>query len=118
MTQFEKHAKPTARWVNIGQPAALTENGRALVKIEGKAIALFNSNGKLYACNNRCPHEGYPLMEGVLTKHCLLTCNWHNWKFDLESGETLVGGDRLRRYPVEQRGDAIWIDLAESPLAT
>ncbi len=113
--QLGTHAKPSARWVNIGQPAALSENGRALVKIEGKAIAVFKSNGKLYACNNRCPHEGYPLMEGVLTKRCLLTCNWHNWKFNLESGETLVGGDRLRRYPVEQRGDEIWIDLAEPP---
>ncbi len=113
--QLETHAKPATRWVNIGQPAVLTEKGRALVKIEGKAIAVFKSNGKLFACNNRCPHEGFPLMEGVLAKGCLLTCNWHNWKFDLESGETLVGGDRLRRYPVEQRGDEIWIDLAEPP---
>ncbi len=115
MTHAKTEVKPSAHWVNVGRPAALSANGRALVKIEGKAIAVFKSNGNLFACNNRCPHEGFPLMEGVLTKGCLLTCNWHNWKFDLESGETLVGGDRLRLYPVEQRGDEIWIDLAEPP---
>jgi nitrite reductase/ring-hydroxylating ferredoxin subunit len=113
--QLETHVKPSARWVNIGDPAGLNEKGRALVKIEGKAIAVFKSKGDIFACNNRCPHEGFPLIEGVLTRGCLLTCNWHNWKFDLESGETLVGGDRLRRYPIEQRGDEIWIDLAEPP---
>jgi nitrite reductase/ring-hydroxylating ferredoxin subunit len=39
------------------------------------------------------------LSEGVLTDGCILTCNWHDWKFDLGSGETLVGGDRLTRFP-------------------
>lgn len=107
--------QPLPQWVNIGQPAALAKNGRALVRVEGKSIAVFDADGALYACNNRCPHEGFPLMEGVLTNGCQLTCNWHNWKFDLSSGETLVGGDRLRRYPVERRGDDIWLDLAEPP---
>jgi nitrite reductase/ring-hydroxylating ferredoxin subunit len=65
----------------------------------------------LYACANRCPHEGYPLSEGVLTDGCVLTCNWHNWKFDLSSGETLVGGDALPRYPVRLQDGRIWLDI-------
>jgi len=115
--QLEIGSKRTEQWVNIGSPKALAEKGRALVKLEGRSIAIFQSNGKFYACNNRCPHEGFPLMEGVLTNGCLLTCNWHNWKFDLESGETIVGGDKLRRYPVEERDGALWIDLADPPEA-
>jgi phenylpropionate dioxygenase-like ring-hydroxylating dioxygenase large terminal subunit len=47
----------------------------------------------------------------------VLTCNWHNWKFDLESGVTLVGGDPLRRYPVQVRDDEVWIDVADPPAA-
>jgi len=31
----------------------------------------------------------------------VLTCNWHNWKFDLASGETLVGRDPVRAYVTE-----------------
>ena len=104
-----------SKWVNVGQPAALAENGRALVRVAGKSIAVFDAGGTLYACNNRCPHEGFPLLEGSLADNCQLTCNWHNWKFDLATGETLVGGDRLRRYPVERRDGDVWLDVAEPP---
>ena len=71
----------------------------------------------MLACNNRCPHEGYPLREGSLDGRCILTCNWHNWKFDLPSGRNLYGGEGLRTYPVEVRGGEVWIDLADPPFA-
>ena len=91
----------------------LREKGAMVIKAERKQIVLFHTEKGVYACNNRCPHEGYPLKEGTLTGGCILTCNWHNWKFDLESGETLVGGDQLRRYPVELRGGEVWIDISD-----
>ncbi len=103
--------------VHVGSLAALAGKGRQLVKLGAKQIVLFHSDGKVYACNNRCPHEGYPLKEGSLSQGCVLTCNWHNWKFDLESGDTLVGGDKLRRYPVRLAGDDIWLDIADPPPA-
>jgi nitrite reductase/ring-hydroxylating ferredoxin subunit len=94
----------------------LAARGRLVVRIEGHQIVLFQTKNGIRATNNRCPHEGYPLAEGSLSDECVLTCNWHNWKFDLESGETITGGDRLRSYPVEIRGDEIFIDCAEPPL--
>lgn len=98
----------------------LRAKGRHLFKTEGKQIVLFAGEDGIYACNNRCPHEGYPLMEGKLDPDskgggCILTCNWHNWKFDLASGETLVGGDKLRRYPVEIIDGEVWVDTADPP---
>ena len=98
----------------------LLRKGRHLFKAEGKQIAVFASDGGVFACNNRCPHEGYPLMEGSLAEDaegrgCILTCNWHNWKFDLAGGETLVGGDKLRRYPVEIIDGEVWVDIADPP---
>ncbi len=80
-----------------------------------KQIVIIQGKDAVYACNNRCPHEGYPLKVGTLTEGCILTCNWHNWKFNLESGETLVGGDRLRRYPVTIKDSDVWLDLTEPP---
>ena len=84
------------------------------VRIAGKQIALFHTDDGIRACDNRCPHEGYPLSEGDVAG-CTLTCNWHNWKFDLDSGANLYGGDRLRTYPVEIRGNDIWVDITEPP---
>ena len=93
----------------------LPMGARRVVKLEGKQIALFNGEKGVFACNNRCPHEGYPLSQGKLTEGCILTCNWHNWKFDMAAGTTLVGADKLRRYPVEVRGGEIWLDIADPP---
>ncbi|MCG8593843.1 MAG: Rieske 2Fe-2S domain-containing protein [Kiloniellales bacterium] len=106
-----------AQLVHVGSLDDLAAQGRRLVKVGRKQIALFHGEKGVFACNNRCPHEGFPLMEGSLAEGCVLTCNWHNWKFDLESGETLVGGDALRRYPVRLRGDEIWLDVADPPPA-
>ncbi|MDP6706554.1 MAG: Rieske (2Fe-2S) protein [Alphaproteobacteria bacterium] len=92
----------------------LVEGHARVFKHGTKQIAVLKTEAGIYACNNRCPHEGYPLKVGTLTDGCVLTCNWHNWKFDLESGETLVGGDRLRRYPVHLKAGAVWLDLTDS----
>lgn len=103
---------------NLQRLASLAElkaSGPRVVKRDGKQIALFADGGRVLACNNRCPHEGYPLSEGSLSEDCILTCNWHNWKFNLLDGETLVGGDKLRLYPVELDGDDILVDLTDPP---
>tara|TARA_R110002167_G_scaffold82433_1_gene224960 strand:+ start:650 stop:2242 length:1593 start_codon:yes stop_codon:yes gene_type:complete len=108
---------PEAMMTRVAALSALQQKGRMVVKAGGKQIALFQRGDRLLACNNRCPHEGYPLSEGTLDAGdgCVLTCNWHNWKFDLEDGGNLSGGDRLRIYPVELRGGEIWLDLADPP---
>jgi len=107
----------TDTWKLATTLSKLADGDCKVFRVAGKQIALFRRAGKIYACNNRCPHEGYPLSEGDVDGDRVLTCNWHNWKFDLESGDNLYGGDRLRVYPVEMRGDEIWVDLAEPPLA-
>ncbi len=75
-------------------------------------LALFQVGEQVFAVDNRCPHEGYPLVDGdVDESNCLLTCQWHNWKFRLGDGECVLGGDHLRAYPTETRGDEIWVNL-------
>jgi hypothetical protein len=65
-----------------------------------------------YAVDNRCPHMGFPLDKGSV-KDCILTCHWHHARFDLASGGTFDQfADDVRAYPVEVRGDELWIDLA------
>ena len=104
-------------WHRLIAQAELAPESVKMLRIEGRQIALFHTPDGFRACDNRCPHEGYPLSEGSLSSDCVLTCNWHNWKFNLDSGENLFGGDRLRTYPLELRGDDIWIDLTDPPYA-
>jgi nitrite reductase/ring-hydroxylating ferredoxin subunit len=89
--------------------------GRKVVRRAGKQILLISLGERLFAIANRCPHEGYPLSEGTEGPNCVLTCNWHNWKFDLATGAALVGRDPVRTYPVELRDGEIFLDLTEPP---
>ena len=103
-------------WIRAVSVEELRRKGRTVFRLDGRQIALFDTVKGIRACNNRCPHEGYPLREGTLDGDCLLTCNWHNWKFDLETGENQRDGDRLRVYPVEVRGGDVWIEIVDPPV--
>lgn len=94
--------------------ADLDAEGRAVVDGKGDEIAVFLVDGKAHAVANTCPHEGNPLVEGEILGPTL-TCAYHNWKFDLETGACLFGDEPVRRYPAELREGAIWIQL--DPLA-
>jgi nitrite reductase/ring-hydroxylating ferredoxin subunit len=95
--------------------AELGSNGHRLVRHDGKQVLVVAQGERLFAIANRCPHEGYPLSEGTLGPSCVLTCNWHNWKFDLASGAALVGRDPVRTYDVAERGGEILIDFRDPP---
>ena len=103
------------QWTKAVSLAKLHEKNCVVFRHDGRQIALFATPQGLFACNNRCPHEGYPLSDGTLDEACRLTCNWHNWKFHLQTGENLYGGDRLRVYPTELRNGEVWVDLADPP---
>jgi nitrite reductase/ring-hydroxylating ferredoxin subunit len=96
-------------WVRVSL-AALDADGRAVVEHGGHEIALFLVDGKVHALANTCPHEGNPLVEGELLGPTL-TCAYHSWKFDLETGACLFGDEPARVYPAELRDDEIWIGL-------
>jgi nitrite reductase/ring-hydroxylating ferredoxin subunit len=89
--------------------------GRRLVRLAGKQVLLIAHGEGVFAIANRCPHEGYPLSEGTLGESCVITCNWHNWKFDLASGRALIGFDPVRTYPVSFRGQEVVVDLTDPP---
>jgi nitrite reductase/ring-hydroxylating ferredoxin subunit len=93
----------------------LKTKGRKVIRRNGKQILLIASGDGIFAVANRCPHEGYPLSEGTEGPSCILTCNWHNWKFDLKTGAALVGRDPVRTYAVELRDGEIFLDLTEPP---
>ena len=79
-----------------------------MVVVEGEEIAVFRTvDDQLFALENRCPHRGGPLAEGIVYAHHV-ACPLHNWKIGLESGEA-VAPDKgcVRRYTLEVEGDRV-----------
>ena len=97
--------------------AEFEKRGRSAVFKSGKRqILIADVGGAIYALDNRCPHEGYPLSKGTTDDGaCTLTCNWHNWKFQLSDGACLIGDDDVRVYDTKVEDGAIWVDVSPPP---
>ncbi|MGH7256197.1 MAG: Rieske (2Fe-2S) protein [Nitrospirales bacterium] len=80
-----------------------------IVRVHDKSIAVFNVEGTFYAIYNLCPHEGGPLGKGRL-KGCVVSCPWHDLKFDVRSGHgTDGGGYCVGSYDVRVDGDGVYV---------
>lgn len=92
--------------------AELQEKGQLLVRLNQQPVALFYSNDRVYAIDNRCPHMGFPL-HGSVCKDGIVTCPWHYARFDLASGGTFDSwADDVRSFPVQIQNGEIWVDVA------
>jgi nitrite reductase/ring-hydroxylating ferredoxin subunit len=101
-------------WVKAASVNQL--NGEPVViNLPPRQIVIVSVGDEIFAIDNRCPHEGYPLSVGTVTSDCVLTCNWHNWKFRLGDGECLVGGDHVRSYKTRVQDGEVWIDVTPPP---
>lgn len=106
----------SSQWVKVCSEEDIPVGNTKLFRRNGKQVVIFATRDGYFACNNRCPHQGYPLSEGCITEDGVLTCNWHNWKFDLATqGANLKGGESVRTYPMEVREGDIWIDVQDPP---
>src|SRR5262249_52080668 len=109
---IERQAQPTqGEWVRVASLAELQAEGRLTVLAKHNVVALFESNGQVYAVDNRCPHMGFPLDKGTVND-CILTCHWHHARFDLASGGTFdLWADDVRSFPVKIEQGDIWVDV-------
>jgi nitrite reductase/ring-hydroxylating ferredoxin subunit len=101
-----------AEFVRAAGLDEIPAQGGKLFRYLDKRIALFRTKRGVFALDNRCPHEGYALVRGVVGDG-ILTCEWHNWKFRLDDGACLFGGEPVRSYPVELRGTEVYVDVTD-----
>jgi phenylpropionate dioxygenase-like ring-hydroxylating dioxygenase large terminal subunit len=86
------------------------------VVIFGKPIALVrNSDGAVWALEDRCPHRGAPLSSGHLRKHGI-ACPYHGWAFGGDGRCTAtpgvvepVGDFRVPSLRVIERDGLVWV---------
>ena len=72
-------------WIRIAYCNDIpVREGRA-VRAGRREIAIFNLGSRFLAVENRCPHRGGPLADGIVSGTTIV-CPLHAWKFSLESG--------------------------------
>ena len=76
---------------------------------DGREVALFNVEGKIYGLDNACPHMGGPLGEGEI-EDCSVICPWHGWQFDIKSGACLnMPGEDVAIIPIEVHDGEVFL---------
>ena len=73
------------KWVRVAESASFPMREGRAVEIGGRQLAIFNLEKKFVAVENRCPHRGGPLADGLLSGNTI-ACPLHTWKFDLQTG--------------------------------
>lgn len=94
-----------------GSLRAVEAGESVLAEIGGTEVALFMCRGRVVATQGQCPHAEGPIHEGEV-EGTILTCPWHGWSFDLETGVSPEDDTmEIRRYPVRIDGDDILVTL-------
>ena len=78
-------------------------------------IAVFHTRQGVYATQAECPHRQGPLADGLVGGTSVI-CPFHAWKFDLTTGEALMGQCAIQTYPVRLTEDGgIQLTLSGEP---
>ncbi len=95
--------------VRVAALAEVRERGVMVTRAGERAVAVFADGEETHAVDNRCPHMGFPLDRGSV-KDGILTCHWHEARFELGSGCTFdLWADDAVTYATEVRGDSVWV---------
>lgn len=98
-------------WLDIGAVEDIPRRGARLVKTLYGCVAVFRTgDDQVFAIDDRCPHKGGPLSEGIVHGHAV-TCPLHNMVISLDSG-LAQGADvgAVATYPVRVEAGRILLD--------
>jgi nitrite reductase (NADH) small subunit len=132
---MDNSAATPARAVQRHRVCALSdipEPGGVLADLGDREVGVFRHEGRLYAYDNRCIHQGGPVCSGelvgatrrelgpggevireTLDEHELrLVCPWHGWEYHLATGEAAHDRRRrLRRFPVMVEDGIVYVEV-------
>jgi nitrite reductase/ring-hydroxylating ferredoxin subunit len=90
-------------------------NRGTFVDCKGQGLAVFRLSDpeRVLVIDDACHHAGGSLSRGEVNGNTV-TCPWHYWEFDLQTGRSTHSEHaRVRCYTAEVRGGIVWVDLPE-----
>jgi metal-sulfur cluster biosynthetic enzyme/nitrite reductase/ring-hydroxylating ferredoxin subunit len=100
------------RVIDVGD---VPDPGKTLVEVEGDMVALFHVEGRWYAIDDVCTHDGGPLADGELRDH-KISCPRHGAKFDIRTGAalTMPAVRPTRSHEVRVEDGGVWVRLRDA----
>ena len=118
-----------ARWIRITTCDNIPPREGRVVMVDDREIAIFNlgphpstglgASGHFLAIDNRCPHRGGPLADGIVAGGSVV-CPLHAWKVDLQTGSVeRPSGTRecVRAYPLRVEKGIVMVQIGATSAA-
>ncbi|MDB5798382.1 MAG: nirD [Paucimonas sp.] len=107
------------QWKAVCKVADIPVLGARVVKRATQPdVAIFrNSEDRIFALLDRCPHKGGPLSQGIVFGE-RVACPLHNWNIELGSGCAAEPDEGCtQKFTVKVEEGRVFLDLAELGLA-
>jgi 3-phenylpropionate/trans-cinnamate dioxygenase ferredoxin component len=101
-------------WHDVTADGEIAPGGFALLETDDLVAAVFNVDGKLYAIEDVCTHDGAELAGGPLVGDQLV-CPRHGARFCLRTGRALTppAYAAVRTFPVRVKDGRVEIELPD-----
>lgn len=101
------------RWFRVtGCENIPLREGKA-VELAGRRIAIFNLGHSFLAVDDRCPHRGGPLSDGIVSGSTVV-CPLHAWAFHLTTGSVANHPESqacVATFPVRVEDGLLWVEV-------
>ncbi len=99
-------------WVKVADLSDCPPGSLLDIEAGQESLVLANVDGDLYALENRCSHQDYPLSDGELEGE-RLECLYHGARFDVCTGRAvgLPAIKPVETYDVQVRGGVIYVQI-------
>lgn len=104
---------PAMPKVPIQSESSFPEGKPVQISYGTQHVVVMKIDGEYHAMNDVCPHRGAFIGSGPVAGS-VLTCPWHDWSFDITTGECLTNPNAMQqRYPVEVVEGMVVVELPE-----
>jgi toluene monooxygenase system ferredoxin subunit len=105
---------PTKReltWKRVCATGDVPVNGIKEFALDGTSLIVVNAGGAFVAFQAMCPHEAFPLSDGICDGS-VLTCLEHMWQFDARTGAPMGDAQEgLKKYELKVDRGELYVGL-------
>lgn len=97
-------------WVFVANENEIRPGTCRLVDVDDDMIAVYNVDGRYYAIEDRCTHDGGELASGEV-EGCQVICPRHGARFNIKTGEALSAPayEPVHSFPLRHESGKIYI---------
>jgi sulfoxide reductase heme-binding subunit YedZ len=97
-------------FVKVCSVNEIEEDRAKMFCVDKERIAVFKTDGKLFAVNNVCKHQNGPLGEGKIVDGCI-TCPWHGYQYLPKNGQSPPPfKEKVSTYDLQMEGTDVWLN--------